>query len=382
LRTSETASTRKGGYTYDIEIDNAIINVLKNTKRLSNGQLKTEIEDKVGRKVSPNTFGTHLSNLINRNVLQKEDLGRGSNVFYCLSELAGKKFELGLLGTDEVKIGLLRRIYNAIFFYHVFYYYPKIVFSDPDFREFLIKIGAEESELNWSLISNGDNHESVEIVYGRRKEFLRMINVPAERYKRLCKEYWNERSGQSKVLEVIQLNCYPLRNKLEIFIDQFEHWEINKKSPNRILLTEYHLYLCGFAVDDIMEATGADRNSVSRAIDKLEKLKLISPIIFFDGVPKYRFKDKELEGFFAAIWDIHAKAEIPLLFKKWCFIEKLTQVELDRLERLVGKKERQRIELLCDRILTQTKLALKHSKIIYKFIKYIEENASFFWKLL
>ncbi|MGH9953930.1 MAG: hypothetical protein ACRD5J_20125, partial [Nitrososphaeraceae archaeon] len=347
---SEIASTRKEKYAYDITIDNSIINALKNTRRLSSGQLKTEIENRIRRKISPYTFSAHLSNLINRNVLQKEDLGRGSKVFYSLTELAEKKFELGLLGTDESRIELFRSIYNVIFFFHVFYYYPKIVFSDTGFKEFLTKIGAKENELNWGLISYGHNDESVEIAYGRRKELLHMKNTSIEDYKRKFKVYWKKRPGQTTVLEDIQLNCYPLKDNLEIFIDRFEHCEINKKSPNRILLTEYHLHLCGFSVDDIVKTSGADHNSVNQAIDNLEELKLIKSIIFFDGVPKYRFKDKELEGLFAAIWDIHTKAEIVLLFKKRCYKEKPTHDELERLERLVGKKERQRIELLCDRI--------------------------------
>ncbi|MGH9982339.1 MAG: hypothetical protein ACRD8W_00090 [Nitrososphaeraceae archaeon] len=372
----------KGKYVYDVEIDNVIVNILKNTVKVSSGKLKSEVEKKIKRTISPHTYSTHLSSLMDQEILQKEDLGRGNNMFYSLTESAEKKVELRLLGIDGSKIELFRRIYNVLFFYHVFYYYPKIVFSEAEFREFLIKIGAKENDLSWGLISNGHNYESVELVYGRINEFLHMKNIPIEEYKRRYKNYWKERPRQTTVLEDIQLVCYPLRNNLEIFIDRFEHWEINKKSPNRKYLTEYHLHLCGFSVDDIMEASGLDQDNVKHAIENLKKLDLIEPIIFFDGAPKYRFKDKELEGLFGAVWELYSNAEILLLFRKWCYIEKPTQDELDRFERLVGRKERERIEILCERIRTQIKLALKRSKTIHQFIKYIKENVSFFWKFL
>jgi hypothetical protein len=382
LRRSETVPSHEGKYVYDTEIDNAIVNSLKNTGKVSSGKLKIEAEKKIRRTISPYTYSIHISSLIDQKILEKEDLGRGRYMYYFLTESAEKKLELGLLGKDESEIELFRRIYDIIFFYHIFYYYPEIVFSNADFRDFLTQIGAKENELSWGLVSHGFNRESVEIVYGRKMEFLHMKNIPLEKYKRLCKDYWNERTGQTTVLEDIQLICYPLKNNFEIFIDRFEHWEINKNSSNKLLLTEYHLHLYGFSVDDIVETSGADRNNVSQAINNLEKLKLVKPIIFLDGVPKYRFNDKKLEGLFAAIWDIHSKAEIFLLFKKWCYKEEPTQDEMARLERLVGKEERQRIEVLCGRIRIQTMLAFKRSKTIHQFIKYIDENTNFFWKLL
>ena len=66
--------------------------------------------------------------------------------------------------------------------------------------------------------------------------------------------------------------------------------------------------------------------------------------------------------------------EFWLLMKKWSYFDKPTEEELIRLETLLGKVESERIKKLCDRTRSKTIVALKKSKTIYEFIRYLVEN--------
>jgi hypothetical protein len=366
----EGANTNKKDL-YDVAIDKAIIDILRNDETKSSRKLKENVEHKIGRTISSSTFSTHLFNLIEQKLIEKNDLGRGNIVNYSLTSSAKKKIELGLLGGNEERTERFRRIYNAIFFFHVFYYFPKILYSDYELKQVLTKLGVKEHELNWGIISYGHD-DSPEIVYGRTE--YQSIRQPLSGHKKRVAEYWKDRPGLSSVLAEIKFLCYPCKNTLEIFMERIEYWEINKKSENKKYLTEYHFHLSGFSINDIVNVTGEDFDAVNEAFNKLKKLDLIGAIINFEGESKYRFNDKMLEDLFAALWQIHDGTELWLLLKKWSYFDKPTADELKRLERLLGKIESERIKKLCDRTRSSTIVALRRSKTIYELMKHLVEN--------
>jgi hypothetical protein len=357
---------------YEVAIDKHIIDILKNHQGKTSGQLKRELDYAIKRVLSPPTFSTHLSNLIRQKLVQKYDLGRGKTVSYSLTDLARKKFELGLLGDEKESIERYRRVYNAIFFYHVLYYFPKILYSDEEFRQVLTKLGVKENELEWGLMTFGADN-SPYIAYGKDEHF-EIGRQPLSLYKKMVKKYWRARPGLSTVLTEIKLICYPCKDNLEIFMERIEQWEINKNTNYRKYLTEYHIHLCGFSVNDIVNITGEDYEVVNEAFTNLKMLGLIDVIINFGGELKYRFKDKDLENLFAALWTMHKDGEFWLLLKKWSYFDKPTQVEFDRLERLFGKVESERIKRLCERTRSNTIVALRKSRTIHEFIKCLVQN--------
>jgi hypothetical protein len=366
---SESNITKKD--VYDVVIDRHIIGILTNFEK-SSGQLKESLENIIKRRISSHTFSIHISNLIVNKLIQKSDLGRGKTISYSLTDSARKKIDLGLLGNEEERIKQLKRVYNAVLFYHILYYVPKILFSDEEFRQVLVKLGVNENELNWCFMSFGDD-DSPFIVYGRDKRFS-MGRQPHSVYKEIVAEYWRDRPELSTVLAEIKFVCYPAKGNLEIYIERIEYWQINKNSSNMRYLTEYHFHLCGFSVSDIVSITGEEYNIVDKLFANLKKLNLIRPITSISGEPKFRFKDKEIEDLFAAIWEVHAMGEFWLLMKKWSYFDKPTEEELIRLETLLGKVESERIKKLCDRTRSKTIVALKKSKTIYEFIRYLVEN--------
>ncbi len=74
---------------YNQEIDRAIIDILSQIEKMSNGQLKREVEQRCERTITPKTLSTHLKRLQTENYLLKDDtLQRNQPVFYSLTEYA------------------------------------------------------------------------------------------------------------------------------------------------------------------------------------------------------------------------------------------------------------------------------------------------------
>jgi hypothetical protein len=53
--------------------------------------------------------------MLSENTLQKDDRGRGKQVFYSLTEVAKKQRQLNMLGVNPKQL-LFRRIYEKLFF--------------------------------------------------------------------------------------------------------------------------------------------------------------------------------------------------------------------------------------------------------------------------
>ena len=252
------------------------------------------------------------------------------------------------------------------------HYFPKILYSDEEFRQVLTKLGLKENELEWGITVFGADNSPF-IAYGRDEQF-KVLWQPISIYKKTVQKYWKDRPGLSTVLTEIKLLCYPCKDNLEISIDRIEQWMINKHTNNMKYQTEYHFHLCGFSINDIVKITGEDYEVVNEAFTNLKKLGLIDVIINFGSELKYRFKDKGLENLFTALWTVHTDGEFWLLLKKWSYFDKPTQVELDRLERLFGKVESERIKRLCERTRSNTIVALRKSRTIHEFIKCLVQN--------
>ncbi len=74
---------------YNQAIDRTIVEVLSQIERMSNGQLKREVEERCKRTISPKTWSTHLKTMQIENYLLKDDtLQRNQKVFYSLTEYA------------------------------------------------------------------------------------------------------------------------------------------------------------------------------------------------------------------------------------------------------------------------------------------------------
>jgi hypothetical protein len=101
---------------YIQQIDRAIINVLSQIERMSNGQLKREVEKRCERTIPPKTWSTHLKTMQIENYLHKDDtLQRNQKVFYSLTEYAKQLRDLKLLHTDPKRVAFLQIYANLLF---------------------------------------------------------------------------------------------------------------------------------------------------------------------------------------------------------------------------------------------------------------------------
>ena len=146
---------------YDVEIDRYIVNFLKDNSSIGHGELKRGSEQELKRKISPVTFSKHLSRLVSKGLLKKEEHGIGKKTDYLLTEMALKKISLGLLGNSQEKIDLFKRIYSTIFFFDV-YRLPKVTTSEYEFEKLLARFKLNKNDLNWNRIIFAENSEAAD----------------------------------------------------------------------------------------------------------------------------------------------------------------------------------------------------------------------------
>jgi hypothetical protein len=97
-------------------IDRAIVDILSLRERMSNGQLKREVEERCKRTIPPKTWSTHLKTMQIENYLLKEDtLQRNQKVFYAMTEYAKELRDLRLLRTDPRRVTFIQIYANLLF---------------------------------------------------------------------------------------------------------------------------------------------------------------------------------------------------------------------------------------------------------------------------
>ena len=102
---------------YSQEIDRTIVDILSLRERMSNGQLKREIEERCKRTIPPKTWSTHLKTMQSENYLHKDDTAeRNQKVFYSLTEYAKQLGDLRLLHfTDPKRVAFIQIYANLLF---------------------------------------------------------------------------------------------------------------------------------------------------------------------------------------------------------------------------------------------------------------------------
>jgi hypothetical protein len=84
--------------------------------------------------------------MLKQNILKKDDMGRGKQVLYSLTEDAKKQRHLNILGVNPQQV-LFRRIYEKLFFYEIFHTPLIIISSQVDFNKILAQLKVDIKEL-------------------------------------------------------------------------------------------------------------------------------------------------------------------------------------------------------------------------------------------
>lgn len=84
----------RSGSNYNFNIDNAIIQILSKHEKLGHNDLRTKVENLLGKSIWPSTYVGHIKRLNDVGILRKEDHGIGKKVEYSLTEDATKQVRL------------------------------------------------------------------------------------------------------------------------------------------------------------------------------------------------------------------------------------------------------------------------------------------------
>lgn len=323
-------------------------------------------------------FQYHLKKLMEDGIISRSppERIRGKKVFYFLTSKGKKQYTLKLLeGHKESYI--YKRIYEELFFSE-FTKPLKFFYTEKDFLTFL-KESDITQEVEWAF--TGDMYESDihRIVYpnnssAKSKSF----------HKKLAKEFWSKQKDTSIILaELNFLYFLPEYRLYDIIIIKTEHWQIDRIGNHIKYDTTYTANLPGiesFELIDIIinKDPNITKEQIEHALTLLIEAKLIEFLIF-GKFKQIIIKDEKLREFILDIQNFH-HIEINLLLNKWHYLEKPTDEEKIRMEKLFGKSETRRIFYVAELIRAKNNKLVTKCKMIEEYIKKLKISSGEYTK--
>ena len=335
--------------------------------------------------------------------------------------------KLNLLRQTSPEEILCRKIFKKLFFYLLHHPPAKTISSEEEFDKFLkSEVNLSSKDLNWGRVSTGSNHEIVEIIYGygMRRDggpiiggLLSSSKLNTKKEKSILlqniEDYWKTRKGRSKVLESIEFICLPITGNIDFSVTNTEHWEIRKPSRIRKYTPDtYFITLPGVSISELMmddsictickdfdgqeivsmnllmksnNNTNSSSSSsslrsncieVPRRLVLLMQNGLLKTVSDFHGNEvRYVLADGRLRDFIDALRKIHEK-EFALLFHKWALFEEPSKDEENRITRLLGKKEAQRIFRDAEMSRFQHRKKMRKCNDVGEYNQYLKEVIS------
>jgi hypothetical protein len=282
---------------YIQQIDRAIINVLSQIERMSNGQLKREVEKRYERTIPPKTWSTHLKTMQIENYLLKDDtLQRNQKVFYSLTEYAKQLRDLKLLHTDPKRVAFLQ-IYANLFF---------------------------------RIIIEGNTYGGVDLenilneIHANRQE-LCIVDIKKEFFQWKCE-------SMPEILLPFTTTTYYKPTSLGVKIIESTSYRENIFYKNRVEDTAYNYTVPGVSIEDLAQKYYTFRPCMAdceSALDLLLRRDLIRPIMNFRGKTRYVITDPALTNLLTGFKRFYDQ-ENKFLDFKWQFLSHPTLNEEQR----------------------------------------------------
>lgn len=231
---------------YDTSLDHLIMKSLSDENKMSYRQLYRSISSERNRKLSFETYSTHIKKLKNDKVISLSKRQTGKKRFYSLTKIGRLVYGLNCINRETDR-ELYQKILEELFLCEIrkeeFLFY-----DEKHFLNFLKEVDIEEKELIWSTrpIDFGLNHDIIDFIYGPetisgttfRKKNLR-------EYLEKWKDFW-QKEKNSFVLEDLDWICRPIiRKDNMIQIQKTEHWQINKDKIHYKYATTFRINLPG-----------------------------------------------------------------------------------------------------------------------------------------
>src|SRR5215469_7694371 len=251
-------------------IDQAIVDILSLRERMSNGELKMEVEKRCESTIPSKTWSTHLERMQTENYLLKEDtLQRNQKVFYSLTEYAKQLRDLKLLRTDPECV-VFRQVYANLFFRIIV---GGTTYAGVDLENILNEIHANRQELYIDDIKKKFIDSPVE-----KRE---LTTVPETPLRIITKTYYKPTSLGVKIIESTS-------------------YRENIFYKNRIEYTTYTYTLPGASVDDLAQKYSTFKPCMAdceSALELLLRRELVKPVMDFRGKTRYIIADPEFTNF-------------------------------------------------------------------------------------
>jgi hypothetical protein len=265
-------------------------------------------------EISHRDFSARLKNMINQNILCKEDSNvRGTSVGYSLTKKALRENQLKILGIDA-KVERRKKLYKLMLFYEA--YKRRTPLTEKQLHAFLKKIGCAPKKLEQIGKGRSPFHKSVITTFKPIKgvEILRF--------------------GESKPKSGSKTGFYYIVTpgfSSEEFI-QYLRLLKRGKDPRPFSTTSPRAYVPFIRYTEFTEVEVAD------AIELFHQDGLIKPIIaVFPGETRYQIVDDSLLEFIHSVWLINMM-DFHSLIGRLAYLGKPTAEDKNYLSLFVGKK--------------------------------------------
>jgi len=285
---------------YYEEIDRAIVDILSLRERMSNGQLKREVEKRCENKIPSKTWSTHLKKMhLEENYLLKDDtLQRNQKVFYSLTEYAKELRDLRLLRTDP-KRGTFIQIYASLLF--------RIIIEGNTYP--------------------GDDLENILNEIHANREQLYIDNIKKEFIEGYVEKHELTTSPDLPLRVTTTTHYKP--TSLGVKIIESTSYRENIFYKNRTEDTIYTYTVPGASADDLAQMYYTFKPCMAdceSALELLLRRDIISPIMDFRGKTRYVIADPALTDFVTE-FNRYCELENEFLNFKWQYLTHPTSNE-------------------------------------------------------
>jgi hypothetical protein len=351
---------------YDNKIDIIIYDLLTKTESLGSNEMKSKIEESLGRKISFDTYSIHAKRMVKEKDLLRHDTGeRGKkSVSFSLTEGAKQRRDLKILRVHP-EYKSLEKIYANLFLRGIL---SGETYGDSDLDNILKEIHASRNELvinriQTAKVKNCDTFNLMKF-HARR--------IPTN----LITTYKDTASG----VEIVETTFY--------------HENIlygNRKEED---LTSYEYTVPGISIDEFTNKFYSYKPDVSycqQAFQLLLSSGIIRPVMEFRGKTRYAITDSLLTHFLLTLQSLH-KTRKRFSHLQWSYLRGPTtderrsreiyysdQVSCDKafnrdeIDRYDVRRTAARNELL--QLKAQGKQNMKLlDKLSTELVKYLEKN--------
>jgi hypothetical protein len=286
--------------------------------KLGYSKLYEEVKDKLHSNISHRDFSAHVKQMVNENILYKEDPTkiRGTPVYYSLTKKAIKEDQLKILGIDE-KVQKRKSLYQLLIFFEAFK--RRDLLSERQLDRFLRQIGVSQKNLEEIKTSNTGIPRNTVFKPIKGIEIVKLIQSDSKMDSQAASYY--------TVIPGFTIKEFYLYLK-----------KLNKGKDPRPFSS--HL-----AITNIPFVSYIDyrEGEVADAIHSFKIDGLIKPINeVFHGEMRFNIADQSLRNFLDAVWLIH-DIDFRLLLERLVYNDKPTDEDKKYLALLFGKKNADKI---------------------------------------